>query len=81
MMPMLCMVVDPRYRATGYGVLNFFNTTIAGIALYAGGVLRDAHINLGKMYQFSSLTMVICIAILFLLRKRPLNTEKNIASC
>jgi len=71
MMPMLCMVVDPRYRATGYGVLNFVSTIIGGIALYAGGVLRDSNVDLSKMYQFAALTMVICAVLLFMVRPKP----------
>lgn len=70
MMPMLCMVVDPRYRATGYGVLNFFSTIIGGIALYTGGVLRDSNIDLSKMYQFAALIMIICAALLFMVRPK-----------
>ncbi len=70
MMPMLCMVADPRYRATGYGILNFFSTIIGGIALYAGGVLRDADIDLSRMYQFAAFTMIICAAMLFLIRPK-----------
>jgi nitrate/nitrite transporter NarK len=73
MMPMLCMAVDPRYRATGYGVLNFFSTIIGGIALYAGGVLRDSNIDLSKMYQFAALIMVICSALLFMIRLKPVS--------
>ena len=30
-MPILCLVSDPRYRATGYGVLNFFNCCIGAV--------------------------------------------------
>lgn len=70
MMPMLCMVADPRYRATGYGILNFFSTIIGGIALYAGGVLRDADIDLSRMYQFAAFTMIICAIMLFLIRPK-----------
>lgn len=68
MMPMLCMVSDQRYRATGYGILNFFSTIIGGIALYAGGVLRDSNVDLSRMYQFAALTMVVCAVMLFLIR-------------
>ena len=70
MMPMLCMVADPRYRATGYGVLNFFSTIIGGLALYAGGVLRDSDIDLSKMYQFAALIMIICATLLFMARPK-----------
>ncbi len=68
MMPMLCMVSDARYRATGYGILNFFSTIIGGLALYAGGVLRDSDVGLSKIYSFAALTMIICALLLFMIR-------------
>ncbi|MBN1181168.1 MAG: MFS transporter [Bacteroidales bacterium] len=70
MMPMLCMVANPRYRATGYGILNFFSTIIGGIALFAGGVLRDMDINLSKMYQAASFIIIICALLLFMARPK-----------
>lgn len=76
MMPMLCLVADPRYRATGYGILNFFSTIIGGIALYAGGILRDMDINLSSMYQVAAVIMIICASFLFMIRpKGKLNGE------
>ena len=73
MMPILCMVADPRYRATGYGVLNCFSCIIGGFGLYAGGALRDANINLGSMYQFAALLLLICAAVLFMIRPKPMS--------
>lgn len=68
LMPVLCLIADSRYRATGYGILNFFATIIGGIGLYAGGALRDAHINLGKVFQGASVLLIICAALLFLVK-------------
>lgn len=76
MMPMLCMVADPRYRATGYGVLNFFSTIIGGVALYAGGILRDMNINLGRVYQAAALIMVVCALLLFAARPKQVPEEQ-----
>ncbi len=76
MMPMLCMVVDPRYRATGYGVLNFFGTIIGGIAIYMGGVLRDANVDLSRMYQVAAGMMLICALLLFLVKVKSTFNEK-----
>ncbi len=77
MMPMLCMVADPRFRATGYGILNFFSTIIGGLALYAGGILRDASIDLSKMYQVAALFMLICAAFLFAARPAAATVRKG----
>lgn len=71
MMPILCMVADPRYRATGYGILNFLATVIGGIGIYVGGAMRDANINLGKVFQFSAILLLICGVLLYLVKANP----------
>jgi MFS family permease len=54
MMPILCTVSDSRYRATGYGVLNLFSCVIGGVTIYAGGLLRDADIDVSHVFQFAA---------------------------
>jgi MFS family permease len=70
LMPALCMVADPRYRATGYGVMNLFACMIGGVGLYAGGVLRDKNIDFSRLFQYASLIMVLCAVILFSVRPK-----------
>jgi len=65
MMPALCLVSDPRYRATGYGVLNLFSCLIGGSAPYIGGKLRDAQIGLNQLFVFAALNMLVCAAVMF----------------
>ncbi|CAG5002366.1 putative sulfoacetate transporter SauU [Dyadobacter sp. CECT 9275] len=68
-MPILCLIADVRYRATGYGVINLFACVIGGLGLYAGGVLRDMDVDLGKIFQSAALLMVVCIGLLYLIRR------------
>jgi MFS family permease len=68
MMPILCLVADPRYRATGYGVLNFVSCIVGGLGLYGAGMLRDAAINLGTLFQFASVVIIICALVLFMVK-------------
>lgn len=68
LMPILCMVADDRYRATGYGVLNMFSCIIGGFGLLAGGVLRDSTVSLGVVFQMASVLIVICAVILYSIR-------------
>lgn len=70
LMPILCLVADKRYRATGYGILNLFSTVIGGIGIYLGGFLRDADVNLSKLFQFTALIMVICSLLLLLIKPK-----------
>jgi MFS family permease len=68
MMPILCMVSDERYRATGYGILNLFSCIVGGIGLYAGGALRDAHVDISLLFHFAAMMMLVCGGILWRLR-------------
>lgn len=67
-MPILCLVCDARYRATGLGVLNAASCLVGGGAIYIGGALRDANVPLGKLYTVSGLSLFACAAILFCLK-------------
>ena len=70
MMPILCLIVNPKYRATGYGVLNFFACIVGGIGIYAAGALRDKHIDLRIMFQLAAVIMAICVGLLFLIKPK-----------
>ena len=61
MMPILCLVSDPRYRATGYGILNMFACVVGGGAIYAGGALRDAHVDPSRIFQFAAASLALCV--------------------
>lgn len=69
MMPILCMVVDPKYRATAYGVLNLFATVIGGIGIYAGGYLRDINIDLGLLFRIAAFLLAAGALSLYLLKR------------
>lgn len=75
MMPILCMVTDVRYRATGYGVLNFFACAIGGVGIYAGGALRDAQIELDKIFMFAAGGLVLCSLLLLMLKSRSTDVQ------
>jgi len=78
MMPILERMIDKRYLATGYGILNFCSCIIGGIGIYAAGVLRDAHVNLSAIFQIAALTMVICAFALFILVPKSSNKSLHI---
>ena len=71
MMPVLCLVTDPRYRATGYGVLNCLACIVGGFTIYLGGVLRDAHVDVSRVFQFAAVSLVASGALLLCLRPAP----------
>lgn len=69
MMPILCQVTDPRYRATGYGILNFCATMVGGATIYLGGALRDAQINVSLIFAFASVSLLGCAGLLIALSR------------
>lgn len=71
MMPILCTISDPRYRATGYGILNFFGTLVGGAAIYVGGRLRDGHVEVSRMFQFAAGGLGLCVLLLALIKPQP----------
>lgn len=69
MMPILCMIVDQKYRATAYGVLNLFATVIGGAGIYAGGYLRDISIDLGLLFRIAAFLLATGALSLYLLKR------------
>jgi MFS family permease len=68
MMPALCLVIDSRHRATGYGILNMLSCVIGGLGIYAGGALRDDNVNISTLFTVSAASMLVCAAIMFFIR-------------
>ncbi|WP_176954325.1 MFS transporter [Niabella drilacis] len=70
LMPVLCMIAHEKYRATGYGILNLFACIVGGLGIYAGGVLRDASVNMQVLFQAAAVIMVLCALLLLMIRKK-----------
>lgn len=77
MMPILCEFVDVRVRATGYGVLNLFSCLVGGLAIYAGGRLRDAGADVGHIFDLTALGLAICAALLYFVNPSPPSGAKG----
>jgi MFS family permease len=76
MMPILCLIANPKYRATGYGVLNLFACIVGGIGIYVAGALRDQNIDLRIMFQLAAVVMAICVGLLFLIKPKYIEVVK-----
>lgn len=64
MMPILCQVVEPRHRATGYGILNFLACLIGGLASYLGGWFKENKVDLSVLLVTSAVLVLISGLIL-----------------
>jgi MFS family permease len=70
-MPIFCLVVDARYRATSWGISTFFSCLVGAAGIYAGGILRDAQIDVSRIFQFASAGLLVSAGLLYILRWRP----------
>ncbi len=68
MMPILTLLIDRRYLATGYGILNFVACLVGGVSLYAGGAMRDMDIDIAQLFKISSGLMLFIVFMLWRLK-------------
>jgi len=66
LMPILCQIVDSRYRATGFGVINLIATTFGGLGLYFTGVIRDLRFDTGRIFVLAAIGQFGCGALVLL---------------
>ncbi|HYD84608.1 MAG TPA: MFS transporter, partial [Opitutus sp.] len=69
-MPILRSFSDERFSATGYGILNFVSCVTGGILIYVGGWLKDAQVDLSRVFQFSAVGLFAVGLMLFAMRRR-----------
>ncbi len=70
-MPILCQIVRPRLRATGYGVMNLVSISCGGFADWGFGALRDRHVPLVVIFGLFAAVGVFSIVLVLLIRPRP----------
>lgn len=79
-MPILCQFVSPRYRATGYGLMNLAGVSAGAVITSFLGKSADA----GNMrHDFAMLSIIVMIAIvlqLAILRPKTANKEEDSVS-
>jgi MFS family permease len=75
-MPILCQIVRPELRATGYGFMNLVSISCGGFADVAFGALRDRHVPLNIIFGvFAGVALLSVFIVLFI---RP--KEASLAS-
>jgi hypothetical protein len=68
-MPILCQIVKPQWRATGYGVMNLVSISCGGFGDWAFGGLRDQHVPVNLI--FGVFAGIALLSALVVLRIRP----------
>lgn len=69
-MPILCQIVRPELRATGYGFMNLVSISCGGFADWGFGVLRDRHVPLNVIFGVFAGVALVSVAIVLLIRPR-----------
>ena len=72
-MPILCQVVRPELRATGYGIMNLVSISCGGFADWGFGALRDAKVPLNIIFGIFASAAVVSVVLILLIH--PRNTE------
>lgn len=70
-MPILCQIVRPELRATGYGIMNLVSISCGGLADWGFGIMRDAGVPLNVIFGAFSGTAVVSIVLVLLIRPKP----------
>lgn len=68
-MPILCQIVRPEWRATGYGIMNLVSISCGGFGDWAFGALRDRHVPLNVI--FGAFAGVALLSVLLVLLIKP----------
>ena len=74
-MPILCQIVRPELRATGYGIMNLVSISCGGLADWGFGALRDRNVPLPII--FGAFASAAAISIVLVLLIRPRKSETN----
>jgi MFS transporter, Spinster family, sphingosine-1-phosphate transporter len=76
-MPILCQIVKPNLRATGYGIMNFVSISCGGFADWGFGKMRDNQV---PIFAIFGVFAGICILSVFLvLMIRPRHIPESIS--
>jgi MFS family permease len=77
-MPILCQIVRPRLRATGYGIMNLVSISCGGLADWGFGLLRDRRVALNMIFGVFASTAIFSILLVLLIKPREnLSTQEQ----
>ena len=75
-MPILCQIVRPEPRATGYGLMNLVSIGAGGVATWRVGAMRDAGLPPTVIFSICAGAAIVALFLVLLIRPRD---EKNSA--
>ncbi len=69
-MPILCQIVRPQLRATGYGIMNLVSTSCGGLADWGFGMLRDSNVPLNVIFGVFASAAFLSVVVVLLIQPR-----------
>lgn len=69
-MPILCQIVRPNHRATGYGIMNMISISCGGLADWGFGKMLDMKLPMTTIFGAFAACCVVSIAIVLSIRPR-----------
>jgi MFS transporter, Spinster family, sphingosine-1-phosphate transporter len=70
-MPILCQIVRPELRATGYGFMNLVSISCGGLADWGFGALQDRGVPLNVIFGVFASTAILSVVLVLLIRPKP----------
>ena len=70
-MPILCQIVRPEHRATGYGFMNMVSISVGAGATVLLGSMRDHGIHLSMAFAGSALLALMAAALVLRIKPQP----------
>ncbi|MBI3849526.1 MAG: MFS transporter [Verrucomicrobia bacterium] len=76
-MPILCQLAPSRFRATGYGVMNFVGISSGAYLTPVLGKLKDHGVPLSQGFALCAIPVLVAAILMFLLR--PASRDRGVA--
>jgi len=73
-MPILCQIVRPELRATGYGIMNLVSISAGAFATWRVGALRDAGQPPSVIFSICAVAAAVSVVLVLLIKPRDAKT-------
>lgn len=67
-MPILCQIVRPQLRATGYGIMNMVSISCGGLVDWGFGMVRDQNVPDNVTFSLFASAAIVSIVLVLLIR-------------
>lgn len=74
-MPILCQIAPPRFRATGYGLMNFFGIAAGAYLTPLLGKLKDSGVPLALCFAYCAIPTLLAVGLMLSLRPKQFEAD------